>query len=97
MSTDLYYEKVNKKDYLGKDLKYILAPILWGHDGTLGGETIHLTLDYTFYDDEYNKMVKMRDFLFGLSKKDGDVGKEAKKLLILLNKNEDGILLSLEG
>ncbi len=98
MSTNLYYESNTEKErYLGKDLKYILAPILWEHDGTLHGDSILINMSTSFWDEEYKKEVKLRDFLFGISKKSDESGKEAKKLLNLLNKYEDGIFISLKG
>lgn len=98
MSTSLYWEPVvDKEQYLGKDLKWVLAPLLWEHDGSLSGSPIAITLDYKFWDEENGTHVRMQDFLVGLSKRSDDTGKEAQKLLKLLSKHVEGIFISLKG
>jgi len=37
MSTSLYYREIpREEEHFGYRLKFILAPRLWGHDGSLG-------------------------------------------------------------
>lgn len=46
MSTSLYYTPCpDEPIYLGKQLKYHLAPKYWQHDGTLAGEDVLITTD----------------------------------------------------
>lgn len=52
MGTSLYWEPVIKKKEsksLCNQLKYILAPTYWNHDGTLNGEEIYLGQDEISY------------------------------------------------
>jgi hypothetical protein len=58
MGTSLYWEPVLKKKEsksLSNQLKYILAPTYWNHDGTLNGEEVYLT------DKEINYLCGIRD------------------------------------
>lgn len=76
MSTNLYYRLPVDDKYLGKELKFHIAPEVWGHDGSLGS-------DWTKVDSS------LIPFLKGLvSAGNEDVSKEAKKLLGLIEKYE---------
>lgn len=46
MSTSIYWEPVEKKKehkHITDQLKYILAPRFWDHDGSLRGDDVFLT------------------------------------------------------
>lgn len=47
MSTNLYWDIVKEKEHksLDNQLKYILAPKYWNHDGSLRGEDIFLVAE----------------------------------------------------
>lgn len=94
MSTSLYYTPIQKPIYLGKSIKYKLAPYIFWHDWTLGGEEF-VYLDMEFYkdDDTTVKLVELLDNLIcGVDK---EVSSEAKKLMGILKKCEGGITLQL--
>lgn len=97
MSTNLYYEPaVERKEYLGKDLKRVIAPIIWGHDGSLGGSQEFVGKETTFWDEDKSEMINLYQFLTGLSHAKDSVGEEAKKTVELIDKY-DGIFITLEG
>lgn len=95
MSTNLYYEPVVEKEtYLGKDLKYEIAPFLWGHDGTLGGQQVLVGKETEFYNE--GDEIVLYQFLKGLARGSDDRAKEAKKLIDLIDEHGE-VYLSLKG
>ena len=78
MSTSIYWEPVEqRKEYphITDQLKYILAPKYWDHDGSLRGEDVYLTREDIPY-------------LSGVSdgSRDADVRKGIKILIDAINK-----------
>lgn len=77
MSTHLYWRPVrNENRSLGYQLKFHLAPKLWGHDGTLGSSP-------TVVGPE---LVDFLDGLISATNVD-DVRKEAERLKALIEKH----------
>jgi len=97
MSTDLYWEP-NREDaeYFGKQLKYVIAPLIWRHDGSLSGDAEFVEKDTTFWDEKRNTNVNLYDLLTELSYSKTKKGTEAKKMIDLIDKY-DGIWVSLKG
>lgn len=94
MSTNLYYEPaVDKQKYLGKSLKYVIAPIVWGHDGTLHGEPELVKRDTTFYRGDDS--IVLYQFLKGIAARKDDAAQEAKTLIELIDKY-DSVFISLK-
>ncbi len=95
MSTNLYYEIPVNSSYLGKDLKYIIAPLIWKHDGTLGGEDFLIDKETTVYRDDEN--INLYNFLKGVAaSSNNDASKEAEKLTKLIDKH-NAVFISLKG
>lgn len=94
MSTSLYYELPVPDQFLGYGLKFIIAPIVWGHDGSLGGEQTLITKDTEFYVND--KSVKLYEFLKGIALGKDDVAGEAQKLVELIDQY-DSVFISLKG
>jgi len=93
MSTNLYYNTISKNKNIGYAIKWILAPLIWEHDGSLGSEPTYINKDSEFYMND--KSIRLYDFLLGLTNKNDEIGKEAKILVDLLDKYDDGIEIQL--
>lgn len=75
MSTSLYWRpSIPERNYLGKDLKFVIAPKYWGHDGSLGGDP------YTFTADDVEYLSGIKDSA------DKEVAGEAEALIELIKK-----------
>lgn len=91
MSTNLFVEpKTNSAKCLGKELKYLIAPIIWEHDGTLSGEEELITENTVIHD------VSVYHFLKGIAKQKDEAGKQASKVLEIIEKT-GGAWLSIHG
>jgi hypothetical protein len=95
MSTSLYAEyNISRDKYVGYDIKFILAPIIWEHDGSLSGDDVLIDKDTTFFHED--KKINVYQLLLGLCHSER-YGEEANKLVKMIEKSEGGILLSLKG
>jgi len=76
MSTNLYWRPLPKNpdgEFLGYQLKFILAPCLWDHDGSLSAEWTTVGPDAL-------------DFLRGVAACGDKRGEEAQRLIDLIEK-----------